>query len=147
MTNQVSQVDKVADIIKVLNGGISFYQEASEKVESHGVKSVFGRMISAKRNAIAKLQPYAIAEKGEVETDSSMAVDMRKMYTKVLGAVTDTDHTYVDQLEEVEDKTLEVIREALEEDQPTPVNKALLEVLDDANSTHDEMKALQETTA
>lgn len=148
MTNQVKQVEKVTDIIKVLKGGINFYEDARQKVQSHGVKTVFGRMVQSKREAIEKLQPFAIAEQGEKEDDTAFSVDARKMYTKLISVLSpDSDHTFVDQLEEVEDKTLEVIKDALEEDQPTACNKALLDVLADAQSAHDQMKSLQHTTS
>lgn len=148
MTQPVKQVEQVADIIKVLKGGIDFYEDARRKVQSHGIKTVFGRMVQSKRDAIEKLQPFAIAEQGEKETGTSFAVDARKMYTKLLSAISsDSDHTFVDQLEEVEDKTLEVIKDALEEDQPTACNQALLDVLADAQYTHSQMKTLQETTS
>lgn len=148
MSNQVRQVEKVADIIKVLKGGINFYEDALDKVQGHGVKTTFGRMLRIKREAVEKLQPFAIAEQGEVENSTSFSVDARKMYTKILSAVSpDSDHTFVDQLEEVEDKTLEVIKDALEEDQPTACNQALLNILADAQVVHDQMKSLQQTTA
>ena len=145
--NNINHIEKVADIIKVLNGGIKFYEEALNKVDAQSIKVVFGRMIVQKRSAVAKLQPYAIAETGEVEKDSSMAVDVRKTYTKLLSAVSsDSDHTYVSQLEEVEDKTLEVIREALEE-QPVAVKQVLLGVLSDAKLAHGEMRSLEKMTS
>jgi len=148
MQAQINQVEKVADIIKVLNGGINFYEEAIEKVKSQSLKTMFGRLILQKRHAVAKLQPFAIEEQGEVEKDSSIAVSIRKAYTKLLSGITsDADHTYVEQLEEVEDKTLEVIREALEREQPVAVNQVLLGVLSDAKIAHSEMKSLQELTS
>jgi uncharacterized protein (TIGR02284 family) len=148
MQSNINKVEKVTDIIKVLNGGISFYEEAVDKVKSQSLKTMFGRLILQKRHAVAKLQPYAIEEQGEVEKDSSIAVSIRKTYTKLLSGITsDADHTYVEQLEEVEDKTLEVIREALEREQPVAVNQVLLGVLSDAKIAHSEMKSLQELTS
>ncbi|GAA0854426.1 PA2169 family four-helix-bundle protein [Aliiglaciecola litoralis] len=148
MTKPVRKVEKVTDIIRVLNGGIKFYEEAMEKVDSHGAKTVFGRMVSAKRSSVEKLQPFAIAENGEFEKDSDMAVDFRNAYTKVLSKLTsDNDHTYVEQLEEVEDKTRAVIHEALEIDQPKACKMALMNVLNTANETHSQMKSLQQTTS
>ena len=148
MQANINKVEKVADIIKVLNGGISFYEEGLEKVKSQSLKTMFGRMIVQKRQAVATLQPYAIEETGEVEKDSSVAVSVRKTYTKLISALSsDADHTYVAQLEEVEDKTLDVIRDALKEDQPVAVNQTLLGVLSDAKVAHSEMKSLQEMTS
>lgn len=148
MTKPVREVERITDIVRVLNGGIKFYEQAMEKVESHGVKTVFGRMIAAKQSSVEELQPFAVAESGEYEKDTDMAVDFRKAYTNVLSMLTsESDHTYVAQLEEVEDKTMGVIREALEVNQPEACKMALMNVLNTANETHSQMKSLQQTTS
>lgn len=146
MSNKVRKVERITDIVKVLNGGIEFYQDAMEKVDSHGAKTVFGRVVSAKQQTVEKLQPFAIAESGEYEKDSDFVVGARNYFTKALALIsTDSDLTYVKQLEEVEDKTLDVIREALEVDQPEECKMALMYTLNTANETHSQMKSLQQT--
>ncbi|MBT0586674.1 PA2169 family four-helix-bundle protein [Alteromonas oceanisediminis] len=148
MSKQVRDVEDVAEIIKVLNGGIEFYQDALTKIETPNVRSMFSRMIEEKQQAIASLQPFAIAEKGEVESGTSTAVDLRNMYTNVLGMFSsDKAHTYVDELEEVEDKVLEVMDKALEEDQPAACAAELRRIRARMQQCHDEMKALQEATS
>lgn len=148
MTNKLSTVDKVADIIKVLNGGIEFYQDAMNKVESPNVRNMFSRMIDEKRKAVEELQAFAIAEKGDKEKATAFSVDLRNMYTNVLGMFTsDKDHTYIDELEEVEDKVLEVMDEALEEDQPSACAASLRKIRARMQQCHDEMKALQIATS
>ena len=112
-----NHVEKVSSIIKVLNGGIEFYSDAIKKVESQSIKTVFQQMINDKQTAITTLQPFAVAEQGDYEDDNAMAVDIRSMYTKVISSLTsNSDHTFVSQLEEVEDKILAELREALKED-------------------------------
>jgi uncharacterized protein (TIGR02284 family) len=148
MNNQTPDVKKVSDTIKVMQGGIDFYQEAITEVESNNVKGMFRKMIEGKEQAIESLQPYAINEQGERETDSDWMVDTRKMYTQLIGKMSsDTDHTYIKQLEEVEDKVLEVLDEALQEEQPQDCSAALRATKARAQQMHDEMKALQEATA
>ena len=146
MTNSMKHVEKVADIIKVLKGGISFYQEALEKVQSHDVKTVFGRMLLANQEAIEILQPFVLAE--QVELDTSFAVEAREMYAKLISTLSfDSNHTFVDQLEEVEDNTIAVIKEALKQEQSAACNNALLTVLAFAQDSHHQMKKLHEATA
>ncbi|QJR82306.1 PA2169 family four-helix-bundle protein [Alteromonas pelagimontana] len=148
MSNQTPQVDKVTDIIKVMNGGIEFYQDGIEKVSQQNLKAMFTRMITEKQEAIAALQPYAVSEQGDAETDSDWTVDVRNMYTNLLGALSSNkDHTYVDQLEEVEDKVLEAIDDALEENQPANCATELRRVRVRMQQCHDEMKSLQDATA
>ena len=143
-----NHVEKVSSIIKVLNGGIEFYSEAIKKVDSQSVKAVFEKMISDKQAAITTLQPFAVSEQGEYEEDTAMSVDIRNMYTNVISSLTsNSDHTYVSQLEEVEDKILAVLRDALKEDQPAACTMALNGVLTDMKQNHDQMRALQKSTA
>lgn len=148
MPNKVKTVKKVAEVIKMLNGGIEFYADATKQVKSSQLISVFGRMMSARQNAIEKLQPFAIAEQGERENDSSLAIKVRNMYSNLLSTFSfDSDHTIVSQLEEVEDKTLKAIKDALDQEQPEVCKNALLNVLHDIQNCHDEMKSLQQETA
>ncbi|GAA6183384.1 MULTISPECIES: PA2169 family four-helix-bundle protein [Aliiglaciecola] len=148
MSNEVKQVNKVADVIEVLKAGADFYEESIDKATHESVKQVFARMMFEKKAAIEALQPFAIAEQGEKETGESIAVNVRNMYTKLVGFLSfDKEHTYISQLEEVEDKTLEVIDEALAEKQPDTCTLALREIRGTMQACHDEMKALQELTA
>lgn len=136
----------VSDIIKVLQGGIEFYEDALSKVHSSEVKTIFSLMIDEKNLAISQLQPLVIAEEGEPETGTYWAVDIRQMYANTLNIFTsDDDETYVEQLEEVEDKVLEVVNKALEETQSANLVQALSGIKIKMMACHDQMKALQET--
>ncbi|SBT19196.1 hypothetical protein MGA5115_03358 [Marinomonas gallaica] len=147
-STQAIETKHVADIIKVMNGGIDFYEKAKQEVDSPRIQRMFDKMIDAKESAVTELQPFAIAENGEPENDSSFEVSARQAYTKVLDKVSrdSTEHTYVDQLEEVEDKVLEELDEALKLDQPAGCERALRAVQARMKECHDEMKALQITT-
>lgn len=148
MNNDKNEIKKVTNVIEVLQGGIDFYEDAMHEVTAQNVKSTFQRMIAGKREAIETLQPFAIKQKGERETDSDWMVDTRKMYTNLIGKMSsDKDHTYIKQLEEVEDKLLESIDDALEEDQSPECIPALRQVRVQAQKMHDEMKALQKATS
>ena len=147
MTNTSENLEKIDDIVKVLNGGIEFYEDAIKKVESPRVRSVFTQMIKFRREALYKLQPLVIKQTGEIESSSSLVVSIRKMYTDLIGKITGDDHTFVAQLEEVEDKTLEVIREAFEANHDPAVKQTLTMLLSKAKAVHDEMKILQDVTA
>ncbi len=147
MSTHTAQVEKVSDVIQVMKAGIDFYQDAIEQVESSHVKQTFKKMVVNKKAAIDALQPLAVAEQGELETGSSIAVDSRKVYTKLAGMLSSNeDHTYVNQLEEVEDKVLKVLDSALEKEQPAIAQSTLMSIRTNAQRMHDEMKALQEQT-
>ncbi|WP_240221087.1 ferritin-like domain-containing protein [Rheinheimera hassiensis] len=137
----------VSDIIQVLNSGIEFYSDAKEKVEDQHLVQFFDRMVNARRTVKEQLQPFAIKDDGKREEGSAFSVEARKVYTKVIGAMSsDKDHTYISQLEEVEDKTLEEFRAALKEKQPPQYEAALLQSMATMQECHDEMRALKKST-
>jgi len=147
MTTSKPEVKKIAELIKVLNGGIEFYQNAKDKIDRLNIKSTFDTMIFEKQKAVEALQPFAIVEQGEIENDTAFAVDARQQYTKLLDTLTsDTEHTYIKQLEEVEDKVLEKFDSALEENQPAACAIELRRLQAIMQRCHDEMKALQHAT-
>lgn len=138
----------VSDIIQVLNSGIEFYSDAKEKVDDQRVAQFFDRMVNARRMVKEQLQPFALQEEGKREEGAAFSVEARKVYTKVIGAIsTDKDHTYISQLEEVEDKTLKEFKTALKEKQPPQYEAALLRTMTTMQECHDEMRALKKATA
>lgn len=147
MSNEVRQVEKVSDVIKVLRAGVDFYQDAKDDVNESRIESFFDKMVTQKQEAIEALQAFAIAEQGEKESGQSVAVNMRKLYTDIATMISSNKtHTVVSQLEEVEDRILEVIDDALEEKQPDACERELRKVRAAMQQNHDEMKALQEAT-
>ncbi|WP_372626004.1 PA2169 family four-helix-bundle protein [Arsukibacterium sp.] len=142
------EIKHVHDIIQVLNSGIDFYGDAKEKVDDRQLASFFDRMLNARRLVKERLQPFAIAEDGKREDGSAFTVEARKVYTKVIGAMSsDKEHTYISQLEEVEDKTLEELKAALTENQPPQFVTALRQSLTTMQECHDEMRALKKATS
>lgn len=138
----------VSDIIQVLNSGIEFYSDAKDKVEDKHLVQFFDRMVTARRMVKEQLQPFAVQDDGKREEGSAFSVEARKVYTKVIGAMSsDKDHTYISQLEEVEDKTLEEFRIALKEKQPPQYEAALLQSMATMQECHDEMRALKKSTS
>ncbi|MDN3641044.1 PA2169 family four-helix-bundle protein [Simiduia curdlanivorans] len=106
--------DNVNNIIKVLNSGKDFYQHAIDKVDNSGLVMVFRSMVDARNNALIKLQPFAQMTDGEREAGDSWVVKAREAYADLRAALSkDPDHTYIEQLEEVEDKTLVELKTAL----------------------------------
>jgi len=147
MSYENKHVEKVTDVIQVMKSGIEFYKDALDEVKSEEVKGVFRKIIANKEMAVESLQPLAISEQGEREEGGSAAVATRKLYTKFIGMMaSDEDHTYVKQLEEVEDKVLETLDDALNEEQPAGALETLRKIRMDAQKMHDEMKTLQIAT-
>lgn len=138
------RVNHASDIIQVLNSGIEFYTDAKEQVRDQRLVQFFDRMLTARRMVKERLQPFAVQEDGKREEGSAFSVEVRKVYTKVISAISsDTEHTYISQLEEVEDKTLEELRIALKDNQPPQYEAALLQSMSTMQECHDEMRALK----
>ena len=97
-----------------------------------------------RRVSVERLQPYAINEQGEREEGSSFAVEARRAYTALLTTFgSNNDSTYVSELEEVEDKTLAEIKEAMDKPQPADCEAALAATLLTMQSCHAEMSRMQ----
>lgn len=145
--HQGNEANHITDIIQVLNSGIDFYEKAQQKVKDPAIGSLFQRMIDARKVSVENLQPYAINEKGEREDGSSFSVEVRRAYTALLTKFSsDSDDTYVKELEEVEDKTLEEIKTAMDKPQPSDCEAALAKTLLTIQSCHAEMSRMQKQT-
>lgn len=148
MNNSNYDLSHVEHLIKVLNSGIDFYGEAKSKLDNHELIRIFDQNLTEKHKAVTELQNYVMADKGEPEQDSALSVELRTAYTKVLALVSsDTEHTYISQLEEVEDKVLEAIDKSLKNVMPPQLKETLLRIQIRMQVCHDDMKHLQEVTA
>ena len=144
MQAQTTEVHHIAGIIKVMNSGIEFYQEAKSKIEQPEYTGFFNRMIDAKEEAVFELQKFAVAETGAVENGSDTMTQARKAYSNLVDKISSSStETYVSQLEEVEDKVLDEIDTALKKEQPADCEATLRRVYTRMKECHDEMRMLQ----
>lgn len=138
----------VEHLIKVLNSGIDFYGEAKSRLDNQELIRIFDQNLVEKHKAVTELQSFVMADKGEPEQDSALSVELRSTYTKILALVSsDKEHTYISQLEEVEDKVLEAIDKSLKNVMPPQLKETLLRIQIRMQVCHDDMKHLQEVTA
>lgn len=143
-THQGLEINHITDIIQVMNSGIDFYEKAQDKVQDPSVSALFQRMIDARKVSVESLQPYAINQQGEREDGSSFVVEARRAFTTLISKfASDNDQTYIKELEEVEDKTLEEIKVALKKPQSHDCEAALSKVLLTMQSCHAEMSKMQ----
>ncbi|TMP38443.1 PA2169 family four-helix-bundle protein [Pseudoalteromonas rubra] len=148
MTHSNYDMKPLKELVKVLNGGVEFYKDAKEKVDDEHICAIFNTIITEKVQAISTLQTYVLIDEGERETNTNSLVKLREHYTQVLGGLSsDKTHTYIAQLEEVEDKVLNKISDALEQALPPQCVQDLRQVQVRMQACHNEMKALQELTA
>ncbi|VUD58707.1 hypothetical protein TDB9533_02491 [Thalassocella blandensis] len=141
-------IHKIDDIIKTLNSAASFYQDAKSQVKDPSIATLFEKMRMIKQQAVTRLTPFVIIQEGEPEEGNNYSVEARKIYANLLAKLSsDTDHTLVAQLEEVEDKTLSDITQAMDNEQPPEVYSTLREIYVDMKACHDEIHAVERATA
>ncbi|NOU50603.1 PA2169 family four-helix-bundle protein [Pseudoalteromonas sp. JBTF-M23] len=148
MTDSSFDLSAVKELIKVLNGGVEFYTEAKKKVDNLMLERIFEQNMLDKAKAQSELQKFIVADEGKIESDSAFSVELRESYTKVIALISiDKEHTYISQLEEVEDKVLEKIDKALNSPLPADCKQTLKQIRITMQANHDEMKGLQEATS
>lgn len=144
--NQIPpNADKVADIIKVLNSGIGFYQRGIAQVQGAATRAIFHRMLEEKQQAVKTLQPHVHQEHSD-QTD--WTVGLRKMYTDLTKNLSATnDPAFTDQLHTVEYKILTLIDDALDEQPPQAFACELRCIRSRMQQCLDEMRSLQRAHA
>ncbi|MCE2596134.1 PA2169 family four-helix-bundle protein [Motilimonas cestriensis] len=148
MSNLNFEMGPIKELVKVLNGGIEFYSAAKGKTSNGNLVRIFERNIQEKALAISDLQTFILLDDDQAETHSALSVELREAYTKIIALVSaDKDQTYISQLEEIEDKVLEKVDDALKQQLPPDCKSQLLQIQARMQSCHDEMKQLQLETA
>src|SRR5690606_11027230 len=142
MTTQ--EVHRMRDLVRVLNDGIDFYRDAEAKVQDTNLKRTFERMATTREKLINRLQPFIVMQEGDAERGHTVSGRMRELYTSMLASMkADSDQTYIDHLESLEDKTLEELRAAISDAENVEVVAALREFHPRLKQCHEEMRALK----
>lgn len=136
------RADNMSEILAVLKEGEKFYRDAAGKVGDASLKSMFTNIADERRTAVADLEPRVKQSGGEA-TGGSFLEAARAAYAKAAASV-GMEGQLVSQLEEHEDRTLEVLRHAIDD----PANKADQEILQKYLAifkvTHDRMRKLKQ---
>ncbi len=143
--HSTQEVEHLKGLIRVLNDGIEFYRDAEEKVADASLKRTFERMATTKEKLVNRLQPYIVLKEGDHESGHTLVGRARELYAQVRGALsTDSGQAYISSLEELEDTTLEEMRDAIKHVQNVEVVAALREFQPQLKQCHDEMRALKQ---
>jgi|SRR5690606_12763193 len=141
---ETPELQHLKGLIRVLNDGIEFYRDAEQKVADKSLRRTFERMATTKEKLVNRLQPYIVLKEGDHESGHTLVGRARELYTQVRGALsTDADQAYISSLEELEDSTLEEMREAISNAENVEVVAALREFHPQLKQCHDEMRALK----
>lgn len=143
-----SEISAIRDLIKVLNDGVKFYTDAKIELKGSGYDAVFQEMIDVRQNALVRLQPLLYAREGEVEDDKTIGGALRQTYTDLLAKIkSNKAKTYIVQLEELEDRTLEYVKKAQAEAVSVDFTIALNYILISMQECHNRMRSLKRNVA
>lgn len=143
-----TEISAIRDLIKVLNDGVSFYNDAKVELKGSGYDNVFQEMIDIRQNALTRLQPLLYAREGEVEDGNTVGGSLRQAYTDLLAKIkSNKSKTYIVQLEELEDRTLEFVKKAQAEAVSVDFTIALNYILISMQECHNRMRSLKRNVA
>ena len=141
MSNDI--FEEINDVISVLKGGAEFYREGAEEVKNPELAKLF-REYAAKRDAAVIELSAEVAAHGGTPSEGSWAEKAHAWYGEAKSWFGDKEDTLIAELEEHEDRTLEEIRDALEDVPAThPAHAILTRHLGIFQQTHDHMRDLK----
>ncbi|MFP8965797.1 PA2169 family four-helix-bundle protein [Pokkaliibacter sp. CJK22405] len=135
--------------VGVCEDGKNFYEHAAEETDNQDLRRIFIEQATTRISAINALKPeYEVRTEEQVDESGTIVGSLHKWYTDAKRAIKgkeDENFVLVEQLEELEDRTLSELRVAIEDIENPTLEKRLTEQLTVMHQTHDRMKALKET--
>ena len=112
------------------------------------IETLFQEMIDVRQNALVRLQPLLYAREGDVEDGQTLEGSLRKTYTELLAKIKSSkSKTYIVQLEELEDRTLEFVKRAQSEVVSVDFTIAINYILISMQECHQRMRSLKRNVA
>jgi uncharacterized protein (TIGR02284 family) len=138
----------VKDLIKVLHDGVNFYTAAKLELKGSGYETALQDMIDARQQALARLQPLVHVREGDIESGQTIRGSLHKAYADILALIkSNKSQVYIAQLEELEDRTLEAIRNTQQEVVSVDLKTALDYIHQSLRQCHDRMRSLKRNAA
>lgn len=142
MNTELLQGNKVAEVIQVLRAGKDFYQHLNRQVNDHDIQQVISNMIKQHDLAIHDLQSFIVPKPNASERES-LAKIIVNIYGQLIEVISfERLHVFVDQLEELENKTIRLIDAAITMPQPQIYKQYLQRVRVSIQECHDQIKLL-----
>lgn len=131
-------------MIRALNDGRAFYQEAASKVMREDLKRLFDRMAKTKAAIVQNMQNKVILSGNEPSDEGTFAGGMRQAYAAIRARLSsDKEASYVSELEGCEDRIVASFREAIAGSKDPAVRGIAERYLPDVTRDHDEIRALK----
>lgn len=137
---------RVKELIQIATDSATFYARALEKVENPDIRRILADMGQHKRDVAVSLRQALQIDDATVDPNGTLSGAMRRAYADLLAMVSsDDDRIYVGQLEEMEDKLLHNLKEAISEIEDPKIVAILQSHLPRIAACHSEMSALKST--
>jgi len=142
MTNATEQLN---ELIEITRDGQRFYQHAHDEVKDVRLQVLFRDMSQSKSELIRALSVKVAANQETPASGGTFVGKLRQVYADTKASlVSDTEATYVAQLEEAEDRILHAFEDALESSAPDV--QALLAVeMPKVRANHNRMRTLKQS--
>lgn len=142
MTNTTEQLN---ELIEITRDGQRFYQHAHDEVKDVRLQVLFRDMSQSKSELIRALSVKVAANQDTPASGGTFVGKLRQVYADTKASlVSDTEATYVAQLEEAEDRILHAFEDALESAAPD-VQALLTAEMPKVRANHDRMRTLKQS--
>ncbi|MEC9291724.1 MAG: PA2169 family four-helix-bundle protein [Pseudomonadota bacterium] len=136
---------KLNELVKICNDGKDFYRKGAEDVNNPELKNLFTIMANAREKAIDDMEPFIDGRGYEVEENGTVSGTLRQGYASMQKLFRDDEKVLIEQLEEVEDKTLEAFEDAMHDDVPPNINAVIASNFTTFKETHQTMRNLKQS--
>ncbi|HYG08199.1 MAG TPA: PA2169 family four-helix-bundle protein [Stenotrophomonas sp.] len=141
MNTQSKIEHRLNDLIEIARDGQEFYAEAASKVNIPELTALFTRIATVKSDIVTRLSAVVAASGGTPAEHGTMVGTMQQFYAKVRAMLSDTDYSYVAELEESEDRLLHAFQDTLTDtDTPAAARAEVEALLPRVRECHDVMR-------
>src|SRR5690606_30883915 len=134
------------ELIEITRDGQRFYQHAIDEVKDAELQHLFRDMAQAKTQIIQALTVKVAANHEQPAQGGTLAGRIRELYADTKARLGNASSTYVEQLEQAEERILRAFEDALQDAQPDI--RALLAVeLPKLRACHTRMRQLKQSLA
>ncbi|MGV8919008.1 MAG: ferritin-like domain-containing protein [Pseudomonas sp.] len=131
------------ELIEITRDGQRFYQHAAEEVKDNRFIALFLDMADAKNELIRDLSVEVAQEHEEPAQGGTFVGKMRQLYADTRAKLSSNESaTYIEQLEEAEDRILHAFEDAMQSADPK-VQALVAQKLPQVRAAHDRMRALK----
>jgi uncharacterized protein (TIGR02284 family) len=140
MSNTTEQLN---ELIEITRDGQRFYQHAHDEVKDVRLQVLFRDMSQSKSELIRALSVKVAANQETPASGGTFVGKLRQVYADTKATLaSDTEATYVAQLEEAEDRILHAFEDALEGAEPD-MQALLTAEMPKVRANHDRMRTLK----